>query len=283
MIEREWNADDHVRLSLPMPVRINECHPAVKANENRIALTRGPFVLCAEGVDNGGVTQRYYFDELPDVSQAVATTTRIESGSFIQVSVPASAVSSDGGTEPAKLVLTPYYAWNNRGVGSMTVWFPRDEALAVYDPHRLPKESPFAEITASHTSPVDTVSAIGDGQEPRFSSGKRVPRWTSRPQKGRPQWIEARFHEPRQVRSVGVYWMQDRQDVWFPDEWSLEVEQNGEWQPFELYTTDRYETRANRFNVVHPAAPLTCEAIRIRMTPQEDKCVGILEVQVAFE
>ncbi|WP_390621122.1 hypothetical protein [Stieleria neptunia] len=44
-----------------MPVHITACHPAVKANRNRIALTRGPFVLCAEGVDNGGTTQRFFF------------------------------------------------------------------------------------------------------------------------------------------------------------------------------------------------------------------------------
>ena len=30
-----------------------------------------------------------------------------------------------------------------------------------------------------------------------------------------------------------------------------------------LYTTDRYDTRANQYNVVHPAAPLKCDAIRI--------------------
>jgi hypothetical protein len=165
----------------------------------------------------------------------------------------------------------------------MTVWFPRDKALSVYDPHALPKESIFADIKASHTSPLDTLSAIGDGKEPRFSSGKKVPRWTSRPQKGKPQWVEARFHRPRQVRSVGVYWMQDRQEVMFPKEWSLEVLQGGDWAPSELYTTDRYDHRANQYNVVHPAAPLKCEAIRIRMTPKEDACVGILEVQVAFE
>ena len=77
--------------------------------------------------------------------------------------------------------------------------------------------------------------------------------------------------------------MQDREDVRFPEEWSLEVEQSGQWKPFELYTTDRYERRANQYNVVHPAAPLKCDAIRIRMTPKEDACVGILEAQVAFE
>ncbi|MFP6765844.1 MAG: discoidin domain-containing protein, partial [Planctomycetaceae bacterium] len=132
-------------------------------------------------------------------------------------------------------------------------------------------------------SPLDTVNAIGDGKEPRWSSGKRVPRWTSRPQAGKPQWVQARFSEAKQIRSVGIYWMQDRQDVQFPAEWSLEVEQNGKWQAFRLYTTDRYDTRANQYNVVHPAAPLKCDAIRIRMIPKENACVGILEVQVAFE
>ena len=172
---------------------------------------------------------------------------------------------------------------NNRGVGSMTVWLPRDKSLAIFDPHALPKESIFASLKASHTSPLDTVSAIGDGMEPQWSSGNKVPRWTSRPQKGNPQQVEARFDKTKNIRSVGVYWMQDREDVRFPKEWSLEVEKDGKWIPFELYTTDRYDTRANQYNVVHPAAPLQCDAIRILMTPQKDACVGILEVQVAFE
>ena len=282
-IEREWRAGDQVVLHLPMPVRVTECHPTVKANTNRVAFTRGPFVLCAEGADNGGATQRFFFDKLPDTSDVKTKTTRIKSGSFIQAEVPAQAVTKSGDTEATRLVLTPYYAWNNRGTSSMTVWFPRDKSLAAFDPHALPKESIFAAISASHTSPLDTLSAIGDGKEPRWSSGKNVPRWTSRPQTGKPQWVEARFAETKQVRHVGVFWMQDRFDVKFPAEWSLEIERKGKWKAFELYTTDRYDTRANQYNVVHPAAPLKCNAIRIRMTPKEDACVGILEVQVAFE
>lgn len=72
-------------------------------------------------------------------------------------------------------------------------------------------------------------------------------------------------------------------DVKFPKNWFIEVEQNGEWKPFELYTTDKYDTRSNQFNVVHPAAPTRCDAIRVNMTAREDTAVGILEVQVAFE
>lgn len=266
-----------------MPLRVSECHASVEANRGRVALTRGPFVLCAEGIDNGGTTQRFFLPNIPSTAATKVSTKAIDSGSFVQITVPASKITVEEETESSDLVLTPYYAWNNRGVGSMTVWFPRNESLAVFDPHALPKKSVFSEIKATHTSSLDTVSAIADGKEPRWSSGNKVPRWTSRPQKGKAQQVEGRFHETRNIRSVGVYWMQDQTDVRFPKEWSLEVEREGKWIPFELYTTDRYDTRANQYNVVHPAAPLQCDAIRILMTPQEDACIGILEVRVAFE
>ena len=138
-------------------------------------------------------------------------------------------------------------------------------------------------LRASYTSNLDTVNAIADGKEPQWSSGNKVPRWTSRGQAGRPQWIEARFDGLKDIRSIGVYWMQDQFDVKFPQEWSIEVSQDGVWKPFSLYTTDRYDTRANQYNVIHPASPLQCDAIRIHMTPQENSAVGILELQVAFE
>ncbi len=282
-IDRQWEAGDRVRLILPMPVRINDCHPAVKANVQRIALTRGPFVLCAEGVDNGGATQRFFFSKTPGLQNAMVTTNKIDSGAFLQVRVDAETVTADASVKDSPLNLIPYYAWNNRGVSSMTVWFPRDQKLAVFDPHRLPKESLFSEVTASHTFDEDTVTAIGDRKEPHYSSGRKVARWTSRPQRGKPQWIEARFDETKHLRSVGVYWMQDQFDVKFPAQWSLEVEENGKWKPFQLYVTDEYGTRANQYNVVHPAGPVHCDAIRVRMMPRENACVGILELMAEFE
>ena len=281
-VERQWQSGDRVELQLPMPLRLTQCHHSVAANKGRLAYTRGPFVMCAEGVDNDGATQRFVVSK--DAPNGKVKSEKTEFGSFIQFDTQASALTEGGEVETAELTLTPYYAWNNRGTSSMTVWFPTDKKDAVFDPHKLPKESVFASIKASHTSELDTVSAIGDGKEPKWSSGNDVPRWTSRPQKGKPQWVEARFAEKKQVRHVGVYWMDDWKGATkFPKEWSLEVEQGGEWKPFELYTTDRYDTRANQYNVVHPAAPLSCDAIRIKMTPREDACVGILEVQVAFE
>ena len=75
-------------------MRLNTCHPKVEANHDRVALTRGPFVLCAEGVDNGGVTERYFFDQLPKIAGASVKTRSIESGSFIQTTVPARALTA---------------------------------------------------------------------------------------------------------------------------------------------------------------------------------------------
>ena len=225
-----------------------------------------------------------YFDTLPDTSNIAPKTTEIPSGTFLQVTVPATGITPAGTGTPAKLVLTPYYAWNNRDTGSMTVWFPRKADLAIYDPHALPQESVFAEVNASHTADEDSITAVGDGHVDKWSSGNKVARWTSRGQPGQNQWLTGRLHGTRKIRSIGVFWMDRWQgDVRFPKEWSVEVEQNGKWTPFQLYTTDRYDTRANQFNVVHPAAPTAGDAIRINMTPREDTAVGILEIQVHFE
>ena len=283
VLNRKWKAGDQVILDMPMPLRLNECDQRVEENLNRLAFTRGPFVLCAEEVDNGGATQRFFLNEAPEVRKADLSLVALPAGSFLRIDSESNAVTESGGQEKRKLSLIPYYAWNNRKYGSMTIWFPTKPELAVFDPHKLPKESIFTSLQASHTSELDTLNAIGDGKEPRWSSGKDVPRWTSRPQLGVKQWVEGYFAEPREVRDIGVYWMQDQQDVKFPKEWSLQVRSNGNWKDFELYVTDRYDNRANQYNVIHPAAPLICDAIRINMTPSENAAVGILEVQVAFE
>lgn len=283
VIDRTWKAGDKVELSLPMPVRVSECHASVAANRDRVAFTRGPFVLCAEDVDNGGATQRFFADSLPAGSEIDISRQEHMSTHFLQATLPAKALTADGGIDEARLVLTPYYAWNNRGVGSMTVWFPKNRELAQFDPTTLPQESPFVEVKASHTFEQDTVSAIGDNHKPRWSSGNKVSRWSSRPQKDAEQWVEGHFAETRSIRSLGLYWFQNREDVRVPASWSVEVQQNGEWQPFELYVTDEYGVRVNQYNVVHPAKPLKCDAIRVLMSPQEDSCVGILEIDVAFE
>ena len=75
----------------------------------------------------------------------------------------------------------------------------------------------------------------------------------------------------------------NQDDVKLPSEWSLEVRQGEDWVPFDLYVTDQYGLGVNQFNVVRPAAPLSCDALRLNMKAQPDKCVGVLEIDVTYE
>ena len=72
----------------------------------------------------------------------------------------------------------------------MTIWFPTNSKLAIFDPHSFQRKY-FSNIRASHTSELDTVSAIGD-ERTKVVQWKNVPRWTSRPQLGQPV-VEAEF------------------------------------------------------------------------------------------
>jgi DUF1680 family protein len=125
VLDRDWHSGDNVELNLSMRVRTVKCHPAVEANRNRLAFTRGPLVLCGEGIDNAGNTEDVFVDELAGATSADISRISIRSGSFLQAIVAARTINGNGEAQNVKLVLTPYYAWNNRGNGSMTVWFPQ--------------------------------------------------------------------------------------------------------------------------------------------------------------
>ena len=47
-LAREWQPGDEVELVLPMKAKFNTALEEVKANNGRIAVTRGPLVYCAE-------------------------------------------------------------------------------------------------------------------------------------------------------------------------------------------------------------------------------------------
>ena len=53
-IRRNWHSGDTIRLQLPVTVRRVKSRSEVTANTGLIAIERGPFVYCVEGIDNGG-------------------------------------------------------------------------------------------------------------------------------------------------------------------------------------------------------------------------------------
>jgi len=53
-ITKTWKRGDIVDLSVPMPVRKVLATDQIADDRNKVALTRGPIVFCAEGIDNEG-------------------------------------------------------------------------------------------------------------------------------------------------------------------------------------------------------------------------------------
>lgn len=280
-IRREWSAGDVIRLELPMPARVNVCREEVEANRGRVAVSRGPLVYCAETADNAGHAYNYLVTPQAVARSAETEPLTIAGHETMSVAIDAQRLGDDEAVHEARLRLVPYYAWNNRGVGSMAVWLPDNErtlragAVVIDD-----NAQRFASARASHTFGGDSAEAMIDGRLPSDSFDTSIPRWTSWPKRGEAQTLEFELARPTNVRSVQVYWYDDRGGVQTPQRWRLEFLRDGRWEEFPLYTTDAYGVQRDQFNVVHPASRLTAERLRLRVWPQEDAAAGVLEFVV---
>jgi DUF1680 family protein len=114
-IRRKWQKGDVVTLVLPMPVRRVLSDERISDNKDRVALSRGPIVYCAEGIDNDGPVNSVVLgdnaklksEHRSDLLGGVTVLTgRVKTGDFTAI---------------------PYYAWANREKSPMTVWLARQE------------------------------------------------------------------------------------------------------------------------------------------------------------
>jgi len=272
---RVWSDGDQVTLTLPMLVKFSTCDGRVEANRNRIAVTRGPLVYCAEEADNGGRVQRFFIPGLP--GQEDCTTRTIDDGplsGMVELCVPAGDVT--GRADHVRMV--PYFAWNNRGNASMIVWTPRESAAAeaALEAGQF-DAAKYGKVTASCKQ--EDVAAVYDGHRPQSSDDATIPRWTSAGQPGKAQTARLVFHAPQSVGKLGVYWA-TCDGCALPASWNLMCLKDGEWTAFEKYITDSYRVEADTYNVIHPAAPLVCDGLELRIVPQRDLCIGILDVDL---
>jgi DUF1680 family protein len=295
-LRRKWRSGDVVELQIPMPVRYNMAIDRVQANRNRMAITRGPLVYCAEQADNraarrigerGDVVQRFFIPDpagFPDIQ-----TETVEAGllkGVVRATVPAMEVVEDS-VKQSSVRLIPYYAWNNRGEESMIVWLPRNEAIArKYLVSNQLTGSDYGKVIATHTHEGDTVAAVVDGRIPSNSADQGPPRWTSLPFKNRGQNIIFEFDKTRTVGSITIYWYEDDngQEVRLPRGWWVDYRiGNGDWTRMKKYVTDDYGLERDKFNIVRPAAPVKCDAISIRILPQVGYCMGVHEIEIEFD
>lgn len=112
-IRRQWRKGDVIEIDLPMMVKKVVAHEKVKEDAGKVAIERGPIVYCFEAVDNGGkVLGRSIPEDM--VFQPVYRPNLLGGVVLLQ----------GENKRGEKLVAIPYYAWNHRGPGEMSIWLP---------------------------------------------------------------------------------------------------------------------------------------------------------------
>lgn len=136
-IDGIWQDDDEVILEMEMPVRILEANPRVREDMGKVAIARGPIVYCLEEKDNGKDLHLCRVDLQNMLPSDIRTEATEELGHPMTVlRVPGKRlIPAEGGElyrsagpvkeEDVTLRMIPYYAWNNRGEGEMSVWVRR--------------------------------------------------------------------------------------------------------------------------------------------------------------
>ncbi len=132
-LNRNWKSGDKIQLDIQMKAKLMQANPLVEADQNKVAVQRGPLVYCMEstsypeGIDifNLAIPYDIKLDPFP---------VKIDNEKIVELHGKAKilpeqqwnndlyqSVSSQP-LQSADLRLIPYFAWDNKGKTDMTVW-----------------------------------------------------------------------------------------------------------------------------------------------------------------
>jgi DUF1680 family protein len=112
LVPGTWKRGDEIELQLPMESGILTANDSVEAKRGLVAVQYGPLVYCAEEIDNSS-----------DVLESEIRPDARFTARFVPELLGGINVLEGEG-----LKLVPYYAWANRRVGKMNVWFRQGES-----------------------------------------------------------------------------------------------------------------------------------------------------------
>lgn len=130
-ITKAFTAKDELSVDFDMSVRKIFASGKVSATSGKAALSRGPLVYCAEGVDNKedvlGLKLKKDAEGEILASDKLNGIVEIKIDGYRMVNNESLYTLERPKNEPFKLTLIPYYAWGNRGLNQMRVWIPEEE------------------------------------------------------------------------------------------------------------------------------------------------------------
>ena len=198
----------------------------------------------------------------------------------VSIKMPSEKIT-DESAELSELQLIPYYAWNNRGDGSMIVWLPSDKDMVQYADLNIARGGKYSMVTASSTNSWGSLTAISDPRRPSSSVDRTIQPWISDDDES--EWLEIRLKEAQQIRSIGLYWFDDNRKVKVPESWKIQYLKNENWADLNIYVTDHYSSDKDEYNVVHPGSDVVTKGLKILIKPQSKTKVGVLDVDVEYE
>jgi DUF1680 family protein len=274
-VTREWAAGDAVDLHLPMPVRRVVAHEAVKADQARVAVERGPLVYTAEWVDNGGRVTNLVLD---DQSLLYSQSRPGLLGGVTVVTGQATALKTRNGEtvrEAVALTLIPYYAWANRGKGEMAVWLARQPDKA----KPAPEATLASTATASSSEGGKSLEGLNEQYEPTDSNDRTTIYFHWWPKKNSTEWVQYDFAGETTISETSVYWFDDtgQGECRSPKSWQALYKRGSEWVPVD--TRDAYGTAKDQYHTVR-FTPVRTSAIRLVVQLPEAYSAGIQEWKV---
>lgn len=122
------SGDAEYKIAFECPPKFYRANPLVRADVGKTALVRGPIVYCLEETDNGSNLSALYVDTSKEIKEerdgyAGTVVLKAKGARVIQDSWTGELYSAQKPeTEETELTAVPYFCWNNRGEGEMTVW-----------------------------------------------------------------------------------------------------------------------------------------------------------------
>ena len=273
VINRNWSPGDVVTLSLSMDVRKVVADHKVEADRGKIAIESGPIVYCAEWpYAQDQKVLNLLFDVEADFL-AGFNDTLLNGVKAIKTKAQPARYNQDKEVvrgEQEEITLIPYYAWNNKGSGEMTVWLPVNDSSV--KPMPAPTIASKSMVTASIKSKA--LIALNDQYEPKNSIDASWPYFHYWPKQKSWEWVQYDFEEEETVSSVKVYWFDDAPfgGCRVPEEWSIEYRSVNSWKKVDAeYPVVKDNWSETSFE------PVTTTALRLNIKLPERASTGVHE------
>lgn len=112
--------EKEIHINFGIRVKMMSCSNKVRANLDKVAVTRGPFVYCIEEADNGKNLQMLKLNKFTDF---ICSEGLITADGFREKESDALySELQETEKEPVKIKFIPYYRWANRGENEMSVF-----------------------------------------------------------------------------------------------------------------------------------------------------------------